>query len=188
MQMPIRSGAALFAAALTLGASTGVAYADMPVTYTEGSRALFHLSAPDFWTVRAGGPRDLTAPGDDASREVVRVIGLEPSSEPHVWMGFVSPLGVSNFAEAEDYLREIGPHLVQDATASGSKSLTIGGRSARSVSGTGRRNGRGVSFSAVMIDLPNGRMAVSVTVLENGVNPDLVADVNSIFASFRAAE
>lgn len=188
MKIPNRTKAALSAAVMMITMTAGVVRADMPVTYTEGNRALFHLNAPDFWTVRAGGPRDLTGPGDDASREVVRVIGLEPSSEPHVWMGFVSPVGVSTFAEAEDYLREIGPHLVQDATASDSKSLTIGGLPARSVSGTGRRNGRGVSFSAVMIDLPNGRMAVSVTVLENGVNPDLVADVNQIFASFRAAE
>lgn len=161
--------------------------ADMPVTYMDGGTALFHLSAPDFWNVRAGGPRQLTAPGEETQREVARVIGLEPTSEPHIWMGFVSPPGVSTFAEAADYLREIGPHLVQNAQASETRSLSIGGRPAQSVSGTGRRNGRSVSFSAVTIDLPHGRMAVAVTVLEAGVNPDLVADVNRIFASFRSA-
>lgn len=164
------------------------AQADMPVVYKDADTALFQISAPDFWTVRVGGPRVIAAPGDDDGREVVRVIGLEPSAGSHVWMGFISPNGVSSFADAEEYLRDIGPHLVQDAVARDSKSLTLGGRAARSVSGSGRRNGRNVSFTAVMIDLPNGRMAVNVTVLEDGVDPEIVADVNQILASFRAVQ
>jgi len=70
---------ALFA--LILPASEG--WADMPVTYKDAGRALFSVSAPDFWTVRAGGTRELTAPGEEA-RDVSRVIGMHPVSEPRV--------------------------------------------------------------------------------------------------------
>ena len=58
---------------------------------------------------------------------------------------------------------------------------------ARVIAGTGRRRGRGVEFTATVVDLPNGRVAVSVVVFEAGANTQLVADVNAVLASLRAA-
>jgi len=165
--------------------SPSLAGADMPVTYKDAGRALFSVSAPDFWTVRAGGTRELAAPGDEA-RAVSRVIGLSPVSEPKVWVGFVSPQGVSNFEQAALYLRDIGPFLVEKAQVSSRTSLRVGGLAARRVAGSGRRKGKSVNFTAVVIDLPNGRMAISVVVMEAGVDPAITSDVNAIFASFRA--
>ncbi len=160
-------------------------WADMPVTYKDGGRALFTLSAPDFWTVRAGGPRELAAP-DGEARIVARVIGMHPVSEPRVWVGFVSPRGVRNVDEATAYLRDIGPFLVKDAQVDSRKSHRIAGRAATSIAGHGRRKGKTVNFKAVLIDLPNGRMAISVVVMEAGADPAIVADVNAIYSSFRA--
>lgn len=159
--------------------------ADMPVTYRDAGRALFSVSAPDFWTVRAGGPRELAAPGDEP-RNVARVIGMHPVTEPRVWVGFVSPPGVSNFDEATEYLRDIGPFLVKKPQIDRQRSLRVGGRAAKSIAGHGTRKGRSVNFTAVLIDLPNGRMAISVTVMEAGVDPAITADVNAIYSSFRA--
>lgn len=184
--MPIGSRSFLKPFVLAMSLLPGLASADMPVTYMDGTRALFQINAPDFWTVRAGGPRDLTAPGDDTARGVVRVLGLQPSADPHVWMGFVAPEDVSNFEEARVYLREIGPHLVKDAQVDDISTRTVGGLPAETFSGTGRRNGRTVGFTAVTIDLPNGRMAIAVTVLEDGATPDIIEDVNRVFASFKA--
>ncbi len=175
-------------AALALVCAPLVAQADMPVTYMQGDRALFHFDAPDFWTVRAGGPRELTAPGDAGPRAVVRVIGLQPTAEDKVWMGFVAPLGVSTFADAAEYLRDIGPHLVKDVTVSATQERRIGGRPARTLSGTGRRNGQSVTFTAVAIDLPRDRMAIAVTVFQAGSDPALIDDVNRVYDSFRAAQ
>jgi hypothetical protein len=173
------------AGALALTLSAAPALADMPVTYKDEGRALFSVSAPDFWTVRAGGTRELAAPGGEAG-EVSRVIGMHPVSEPRVWVGFVSPQGMRNFDEATDYLRDIGPFLVKDVQVNSRKSHQIGGLPATSIAGHGKRKGKAVNFTAVMIDLPNGRMAISVVVMEAGVDPAIVADVNAIFASFRA--
>ena len=39
---------------------------------------------------------------------------------------------------------------------------------------------------AVFIDMPHGRMAISVTVMEAGIDPEIVKDVNAIYSSFRA--
>lgn len=187
MQLALNFLRCAAACAVMLVALPGPARADLPVTYKDGDRALFHFSAPDFWSVRAGGPRTLTPPGEDAPREVARVIGLEPTAEPHVWMGFVSPPGVRTLSGGRAYLREIGPLLVKEPSVASARSVLIGGRRAETFAGTGRRNGRGVNFTAVVIDLPNDRVAVSVVVLEAGVNPDIVTDVNAVFASFRAA-
>ncbi len=172
-------------AALALMLPVSAALADMPVTYKDSGRALFSISAPDFWTVRAGGTRELTAPGEDA-RGVSRVIGMHPVSEPRVWVGFVSPKGVRNFDEAAEYLRDIGPFLVKNATVESRKSLKVGGLPARTIAGHGTRKGKAVNFTAVVINLPNGRMAISVTVMEDGADPEITADVNAIYNSFRA--
>jgi hypothetical protein len=180
--LPTRLCGAVAAALMLLPA---LAQADLPVTYKDGARALFSVSAPDFWTVRAGGARELAAPGDDA-REVARVMAMYPASEPRVWVGFVVPTGVRDFDQAAEYLRDIGPFLVKNAQVSSRKSMRVGGLPARTIAGNGSRKGKAVNFTAVLIDLPNGRMAISVVVLEAGVDAAITADVNAIFASFRA--
>lgn len=169
---------------MALMLSAPLAWADMPVTYTDAGRALFSVNAPDFWTVRTGGMRELTAPGLEA-RDVVRVIGMHPDSDPRVWIGFISPHGVRNFDEANEYLRDIGPFLVENAQIDTRRDLRVGGLPAESKSGHGTRKGQTVNFTVLVIDLPNGRMAISVTVMQAGIDPATVADVNAIHASFR---
>jgi len=175
------------AAVLTLLLSVG-ARADVPITYTDGGRALFSVNAPDFWSIRTGGPRELTAPGTDTPRNVARVVGMQPVTEQRIWVGFVSPHGVATLAQARSYLQDIGPFLVKDAQVDQEKSRRIGGRSATSFTGKGRRDGKSVNFTAVVIDLPGARVAIAIVVLEAGVDPEIVNDVNGIFASFRALQ
>ncbi len=164
-----------------------VAPAEMPVTYIEDNRALFHVSAPDFWQVRAGGARALAPPESDEARLINRVIGFSPVSEQGVWVGFMSPNGVSTFAQAQEYLRNIGKSVVDAPEVDSTSPTTIGGLRAQKFAGQGRRDGRAVSFTAVLIDLPGSRVAISLSVVEAGANPDLVDDINAIYASFRAA-
>ena len=160
--------------------------AEMPITYKDENRALFHVSVPDFWTVRAGGERAVTAPGSNEARLINRVIGLTPVSEDGIWMGFISPHGVSTYEQSLEYLRGVGPFLVKNAEVQERKQISVGGLPAARLTGNGSRDGKSVSFTAVVVDLPRDRVAISVVVMEAGVNPDLVSDVNAVFASFRA--
>lgn len=166
--------------------ATGPALSDTPIGYREGGKALFVIDVPDFWTARVGGPRVLTPPGEESPRDVARVIGLSPEGADGIWMGFVVPVGLRNLAEGADYMREIGPHLVKDPVVSQRKNRKIGGRDALTISGNGRRNGKSVHFTAVLIDLPHNRIAFSVTVLEKGYDNSVLEDVNDVYASFRA--
>ncbi len=178
----------LRAALACLALGPVAAWAEMPVTYMDGGRALFHISAPDFWTVRAGGPQELKGPGEDESaRPVARLIGMSPTTDPHVWVGFISPPGVTDLDGGLAYLRDVGPHLVSDPEVTRRETTRIGGLPTRVVAGNGQRQGRAVEFTATVIDLPSGRVAVSVTVIEAGADPALVEDVNAVYASFRAA-
>ena len=160
--------------------------ADTPMDYTENGKALFRIDVPDFWNVRIGGPRTLTPPGEDEPRNIARVIGLSPEGSDGIWMGFVVPEGISSIDEGVDYMREQGPHLLRDVEISERRARTIGNREALTLTGKGRRNGRQVQFTAVLIDLPGPRVAFSVTVLENGFDTKVLEDVNDIYASFRA--
>ncbi|MFC3615922.1 hypothetical protein ACFORG_19390 [Lutimaribacter marinistellae] len=184
MQLLPRLRLAFAAGLVMVGAAPAIA--DMPVTYRSDGRALFQVSAPDFWQVRAGGPRSLTPPGSDEARLINRIIGLSPVTESGAWIGFMSPNGVSTFAQAEDYLRNIGQSIVSDPEVTGQRDIRVGGLAARSFKGTGRRDGRGVNFTAVVIDLPGNRMAVSLAVLDSRADPALVNDLNAIYGSFRA--
>lgn len=183
MPMIPRLSIATFAAALSLTAL--VAQADTPVSYTEKGKALFSFDAPDFWTVHVGGPRDLSDPKVNQSRSVSRLIGLQPATESKIWVGFISPAGVTDFADAKEYLSEIGPFLVKNAEIEKRTEKVIGGRPARTVSGSGNRDGKAVNFTAIAIDLPHNRMAISVVVMEAGFGQDNLAGVNRMFASFR---
>ena len=60
---------------LTLVLTTLQAWAVMPITYKDAGRSLFTVNAPDFWSVRVGGPRELSADGQDA-RTVSRLVGM----------------------------------------------------------------------------------------------------------------
>ncbi|MEX0349910.1 MAG: hypothetical protein AB3N15_10850 [Paracoccaceae bacterium] len=172
-------------AALLMGLP-GTVFADMPLTYESDGRALFRLSAPDFWQVRAGGPRAITAPETGEARLINRVIGMEPVADKGVWVGFLSPNGISTLDQAEDYLAGIGKSLVSNPKVTGRGSIKLGGLPANRITGTGRHDGRAVSFTALLIDLPTDRVAISLAVIENGANPELVNDVNAIYSSFRA--
>lgn len=160
--------------------------AGTPIVYTDGDKALFQVEAPDFWNVRTGGIRTLTAPEREDFREVSRIFGMTPAAHEGIWVGFVSPHGVTTLDGARAYLKEIGQFLVKDAVVEDTKNRRIGGLPAQSFSGTGRRGTKTVNFTAITIDLPNGRVAVSIVVIENGSDVEIIDDINEMMASFKA--
>ncbi|MGR3679567.1 MAG: hypothetical protein ACU0AZ_16455 [Paracoccaceae bacterium] len=175
--------------ALVLGAAViapQFALADMPVTYQDQGRSLFRFDVPDFWVVRTGGQHSVTPPDSDEARLINRVIGMQPSTDDGVWMGFLSPNGVRTYDDAIEYLRDIGPFVVKDAQATSQKTMRIGGLPAASFAGTGRRDGKAVNFNAVLIDLPGNRVAIALVVQEAGSDPAFTNEINQVFASFRA--
>ncbi|NOD62951.1 hypothetical protein GS622_06475 [Ruegeria sp. HKCCD6109] len=162
--------------------------ADTPVTYTEDGRALFRFSVPDFWVLRTGGAREIEDSELGDTRGVSRVMGMRPVTDDTVWMGFVSPDGVASIQDGVRYLQDIDKFLVNDPTVTSTSDTRIGGLPAKVFRGTGRREGRGVSFTATLIDLPRGRVAVAVAILRDGANPDYADDLNAVFASFRSLQ
>ncbi|PSL21657.1 hypothetical protein [Shimia abyssi] len=167
-------------------ATANVALADTPVTYMDGSDAVFNMAIPDFWTARVGGPRVLSAPGEDAPRGVDRVIGLEPESNSGVWVGFVSPRGLSTLDEATEYARSLAPQIAKEAEVTEFEERRIAGYPARVYRGNGRRDGRTVYFTVSLIDLPNGRVVFSLTAFEAGYDPAAIEDINAIYNSIRS--
>lgn len=167
---------------------TGAGLSDTPVTYTEGGRALFQFDVPDFWMLRTGGPRDLedTQLGD--TRSVSRVMAARPVTDDSVWIGFVSPFGVASIEDGVRYLQDVDKFLVKNPEVTSDANMRIGGLPARVIRGTGTRDGRGINFTATVIDLPRNRVAVVVTILRDGADPGYVEDLNAIFASFRSVQ
>ncbi|WP_253746596.1 MULTISPECIES: hypothetical protein [unclassified Ruegeria] len=186
--MRLFSGSLLAACAAVWLSAAGLVTADTPVTYTEDGRALFRFSVPDFWVLRTGGPREIEDSELGDTRGVSRVMGMRPVTDDTVWMGFVSPDGVASIQDGVRYLQDIDKFLVNDPTVTSTSDTRIGGLPAKVFRGTGRREGRGVSFTATLIDLPRGRVAVAVAILRDGANPDYADDLNAVFASFRSLQ
>lgn len=158
-----------------------------PVIYTDGARALFEVEMPDFWSLRTGGLRDLTGPETvQDTRDISRVFGMTPDAHAGIWVGLISPFGVSTLEEAGEYLRDIGPFLVQDAEVQAPVARRINGLPARSLKGTGRRSGQTIQFTVLAIDLPNDRVAISVVVFEPGADAEVVGDINAMLGSIKA--
>lgn len=174
------------AASLILGGSA--AFSQTPVTYTEAGRALFNVTVPDFWSVRTGGPQRLEGPDGEPARNVTRVIAAQPTTEDGVWMGFLSPRGVSSFAAANAYLRDVEAYLAFDAQTSDVFQKQMSGRTVEVINGTGRRNGVAIQFSIIVTPLPGRRVAISAAVIEAGTDPAFVDQVRDVLASLRPAQ
>ncbi len=185
--MRILLSLALAASAVTWLAVTPV-QADTPVTYTDEGRALFRFEVPDFWALRTGGPREIEDTNLGDARAVSRVMGIRPVTDDNVWMGFVSPSRVSSIQGGLSYLEDIDKFLVQDPTVTSTSNTRIGGRPAHVIRGTGNRDGRGVNFTATVIDLPRDRVAIGVAILRDGADPSYVDALNAVFASFRSLQ
>lgn len=178
---------ALCATCVSLVCLSGAVSAETPVTYTDEGRAIFHYTLPDFWQLRSGGVRIVDPDGPEPARTVNRVMGMSPSGDTSAFLALVSPLDVSTLEEGRAYLADVGRFLVQDAQVSDLESRRVAGLPALRATGQGRRNGRRVSFTASVMDLPNGRVIVAVAVLEAGADAAAVDGLNAIFASLRAA-
>lgn len=174
----------VFAAGLALWPLS--ASAQTPVVYTDAGRALFSLEVPDFWSLRTGGLRDLAGPDESDIRDVSRVFGLTPDAHPGIWVGIISPHGVSTLKGAADYLRDIGPFLVQDVTVDVPEPRRIGGLPAQRLTGQGTRDGADVSFTVLAIDLPGPRVAIVVVVIEVGADVEPIGDINAMLGSIQA--
>jgi len=174
------------ALAVALAAGAGLATAQTPVSYAEGGRVLFSVDAPDFWSARTGGPREIVLPEGGEARPVPRVLALQPTTDDGVWMGFLSPPGVSTLEGARDYLREVARFLAFEPEVGPTTRRRIGGLPAEVFSGTGRRDGRALRFTVALIDLPGDRAAIAAAVLAAGSDPGFVDEINAVFASFRA--
>ena len=170
----------------SLGMS-GAASAEATASYGENGRAMFSFSIPDFWTLESGGARELTPPEGGEARPVPQVISRQPTVDPTVWMGFLSPAGLSTLAQGRAYLAEISAFLGGSPQVSGATSRTIGGMPADIIRGTGRRDGRDLSFSIAVIDLPGSRIAIAAAVIEAGTGQPIVDEINRIFDSIRAS-
>ncbi|WP_171099796.1 MULTISPECIES: hypothetical protein [unclassified Ruegeria] len=171
--------------ALLLGSAVP-ASADTPVTYTDGGAPLFQFIVPDFWALRVGGPREIEDTSGNDPRSVSRVMGMRPVTDDAAWIGFISPEGVSTIDGGIQYLRDIDKFLVKDPQVSSNTRQRIGGLPAQVIRGTGRRDGRGVNFTATVIDLPRDRVAVGVAILRDSADAGYVEDLNAVFESFRS--
>ena len=175
--------------AILVGVAWGsAAFAETPVTYAQGGTSLFTVDVPDFWTVRTGGIREITDSALGESRLVNRVIGIRPENDEGAWMGFVSPPGVSTLDQGRAYLGEIGKFLVTEAEITGTRPWRIDGREAEIIQGTGQRDGRDVSFTVALIDLPGGRVAVAIGTVSGAEGAAFVGEINDVFNSFRVAK
>ena len=161
------------------------AVAETTVTYTDGDKALFDISVPDFWNLRTGGLRDLEGPDSEGIRDISRVFGMTPDAHDGVWVGMIAPQGVSTLEGARTYLQDIGPFLVEDPSVAAPTPRRINGLSASSLAGTGRRNGKAIDFTVLAIDLPGRRVAIAVVVLEEGADLTPLGDINAMLSSIK---
>ena len=166
---------------------SSAAIAQTPVTYSQGGTPLFTVDVPDFWAVRTGGLREITDEALGEPRLVNRVIGIRPENDEGAWMGFISPPTVSTLDGGRAYLREISQFLVSDPTVDETWPWRVDGRSAEVIQGTGQRDGQGVNFTVVLIDLPRDRIAVAIGSIAGAEGAAFRDEIHDVFNSFRAA-
>lgn len=172
--------------ACVLLVAPALASAGTRVVYSDDSRSIFEIAVPDFWTLRVGGAREISPSGEGAFRSIERVFGLEPESGHGVWLGLISPPRFASLEDAKAYARGLGSQLAKTTKILSSTDRRVAGFPATVVTGTGRRDGRPVSFNVSLIDLRNGRVVVALTIMEQRFDSGALDDVNAILNSIKA--
>lgn len=160
--------------------------ADTQVVYSDQTRNVFQVDVPDFWNLRVGGPRELSPDGDEDIRAVERVFGLEPESDHGVWVGLISPPRFGSLEDAKDYARSLSGQLAKTTEILSAEDRRVGNYPATVITGSGRRDGRPVSFNVTMLDIKNGRVVVALTIMSQDFDQRALADVNAILNSIKA--
>ncbi len=163
-----------------------LAQADTQVVYSDQTRNVFQVDVPDFWNLRVGGPRALSPDGDEELRTVERVFGMEPESDHGVWVGLISPPRFRSLEDAKEYARGLSGQLATTTEILSAKDRRVGSYPATVITGTGRREGRPVTFNVTMLDIKNGRVVVALTIMSQGFDQRALADVNAILNSIKA--
>ena len=152
--------------ALLLGPMTASAGT---VEYVSQGIPLFRFEVPDDWQFRIG-PDVPAAEMPDGLTPAPRVISVRPPGEDGVmWTGLWSPPGVRDFAAARDYLRRLGPRLLEDPEVGYRDARTVNGRPARVFSGTGSRLGRAFDFVFAVVQIAPDRVAIAAFIGEPGI-------------------
>ncbi len=162
------------------------AHSETEVVYSDAGQNIFEVTVPDFWTLRAGGQRDIAPSSDDAFRPIARVFGLTPESDSGVWVGLMSPPHLRTLEDAKDYARSLSGQLAKTTEITSTENRKVAGYPAFVVEGNGRRDGRAVNFTAAVLELPRNRVVLGLTVLERGYDPNALTDVNAILQSIQA--
>jgi len=172
-------------AGLSLALSASIAHADAAATYSENGRALFSFQVPDFWTLDVGGEMELTLPEVGETHRAPQVLAIEPTVDPTVWMGFLSPSGVRNIDEGRAYLDDLARFLAFDPKVNPPVLRKIGGQPAAIISGTGRRDRKSLQFAIAVVQMPADRVLIAASVVEAGTDPAFFNQLNGIFGSIR---
>ncbi|SMP35107.1 hypothetical protein [Shimia sagamensis] len=184
MQKTLRLVGLLLSAVLC--AASSLALAGTQVAYSDQTRNVFQVDVPDFWNLRVGGPRDLAPSNDDDIRAVERVFGLEPESDHGVWVGLISPQKFRTLEDAKEYARGLSGQLAKTTEILTAEDRRVGNYPATVITGTGRRDGKPVSFNVTLLDIQNGRVVVALTIMSQGFDQSALTDVNAILQSIKA--
>lgn len=147
----------MLAAGALLAVLAGQGLAEELSFVTDG-RVLFSFDAPEGWLVRDGFESTKGRP--EGVRPEARLISLLPPQENQImWTGLWAPPDVRTFAEAQAYLGQAVPRLLDEPESTYRDSRTIGGRPARVWSGVGFRDGLDMDFSVAAIQIVRDRIA-----------------------------
>lgn len=111
---------------------------------------------------------------------------MEPESEHGVWLGLISPPRFRSLEDAKEYVRGLSGQLAKTTEILSAEDRRVGIYPATVITGTGRRDGRPVSFNVTMLDIKNGRVVVALTIMSQGFDHSALADVNAILTSIKA--
>jgi hypothetical protein len=170
------------------GAVLGPPASAETVEYVSQDSPIFRFDVPEDWDFRIG-PDVPTAEMPEGTSPAPRVISVRPPGEDGVmWTGLWSPPGVENFAEARDYLRRLGPRMLDEPQVGYSDQRSVNGRPARIFSGTGTRMGRVFDFVFGVVQVAPERVVVAAFIGEPGIFDRYEAELVALLDSVEPAE
>ncbi|MEM9196777.1 MAG: hypothetical protein AAGD12_02895 [Pseudomonadota bacterium] len=157
------------------------AQADVRVIFDGGFGELFSVAMPDGWVVTSG-----IRPGTDPDApDLPRVIGMTPEDDLSVWLGWLSPPGISDLDAAIAYVEGVSAEIVQSPVVELSEDITVDGRPGHLYAGTGIRQEAPIEFGVAVIDMPGDVVVVGLFIGEFGAREVYQAEIDYVTSSFK---
>lgn len=137
------------------------AQAQVNITYSSQGKQYFSINIPDAWQLNVGFEVD-PAQMPEGEKPMSRIVTAIPDDGTDMWFGMWVPSGVSNFAEAHEYIKTLDTSLLSDVVPGKRRQDTLNDMQVYYFQGTGKKDEKTMEYYGMYLQVAEDAVAIAV--------------------------